>query len=220
MRSRNMQMGQTNDSTPGQGGADGFATRERIVEAASAMFTARGFDAVPVSQVAAAAGVSTPALYWHFKSKENLYFEVIDRVYRAFFEELVERTAGETAREKLHSYVRALVEMQLRDHESMPMMFGIGQLAARLSEDKRSEFVELQRPYSTFLRRILEEGCETGEFEIECASVLASAVHTMCEYSAVWFKPDRRLSVAEVAVIHADLAVRMAGATPAVDRAG
>ncbi|HYC82331.1 MAG TPA: TetR/AcrR family transcriptional regulator [Solirubrobacterales bacterium] len=207
-------------STKAQNSApDGVATRERIVEAASTMFNQRGFDAVPMSQVAEAAGVSTPALYWHFKSKEDLYFEVIDRTYRGFFDQLVENTVGETARERLHSYVRCFVELQLRDREAT-MMFGIGQLGARLSEEKQLEFAKLQRPYSDLLRGILQTGHEAGEFEIEDPTVLALVIHTMCEYSAVWFMPNRRLSATQVADIHADLVVRMAVPPPAGDRHG
>jgi len=190
---------------------EGTATRERIVAAATPMFVGRGFDAVPMSKVAKAAGVSTPTVYWHFKSKADLYFEVIERSYVSFFEEVVENTVGETAKDRLHSYVRSFVDAQLRETDAT-MLFSLNQLIARLPEQRQKEFAVLQRPYAELLGQILQEGRDAGEFEFEDRNVTARAIHTMCEYSAVWFRENRRLSADEVAALHAELAVRMVSA--------
>ena len=211
------------EAATAQGGAvDGIATRERIVQAATSMFLGRGFDAVPMSQVADAAGVTTPALYWHFKSKTDLFFEVLKASYHSFFDELVSRTAGTSARQRLHSYVRGFVELQLADDDveltdsGTAMMFGVGQLGASLPDDKLKEFEALQRRYDDFLKDILRQGKAAGEFAVEEVSVTAQAIHTMCEYVVVWYKPNQRLAAEEVAEIYADLALRMAtGPAPA-----
>jgi AcrR family transcriptional regulator len=55
------------------------ATRERIVEAALRLFSERGTAAVSVRELADAAGVTVPGLYYHFASKADL----IREVYRA-----------------------------------------------------------------------------------------------------------------------------------------
>jgi AcrR family transcriptional regulator len=47
-------------------------TRDAIADAAIALFLARGFDAVPVSDIAAAAEVSKPTLFRYFPTKEDL----------------------------------------------------------------------------------------------------------------------------------------------------
>lgn len=54
-------------------------TRERIVEVALRLFSERGTSAVSVREVADAAGVTVPGLYYHFASKADL----IREVYRA-----------------------------------------------------------------------------------------------------------------------------------------
>lgn len=54
-------------------------TRERIVEVALQRFSERGTTAVSVREVADAAGVTVPGLYYHFASKADL----IREVYRA-----------------------------------------------------------------------------------------------------------------------------------------
>jgi len=52
------------------------STRERIVEAALRLFSERGTAAVSVREVADAAGVTVPGLYYHFASKADLIREV------------------------------------------------------------------------------------------------------------------------------------------------
>jgi AcrR family transcriptional regulator len=51
-------------------------TRERIVEAALRLFSERGTTGVSVREVADAAGVTVPGLYYHFASKSDLIREV------------------------------------------------------------------------------------------------------------------------------------------------
>ncbi|RSN68494.1 MULTISPECIES: TetR/AcrR family transcriptional regulator [Actinomadura] len=47
-------------------------TRRRIADAAAGLFTARGFDAVTIAEVAAAADVSVNTVYNYFETKEDL----------------------------------------------------------------------------------------------------------------------------------------------------
>ena len=61
-------------------------TRQRILDAAAQCFAARGFSRTTVEAIAAGAGVSKALVYHHFRAKE------------AIFEELLERTLSEWAR--------------------------------------------------------------------------------------------------------------------------
>jgi len=61
-------------------------TRQRILDAAAQCFAASGFSRTTVEAIAAGAGVSKALVYHHFRAKE------------AIFEELLERTLEEWAR--------------------------------------------------------------------------------------------------------------------------
>ncbi len=52
-------------------------TRERILRAASDLFARHGFSRVSMRAVAGAAGVTKPALYYHFRDKESLFEECL-----------------------------------------------------------------------------------------------------------------------------------------------
>lgn len=52
--------------------------RASLLDAASEVFTARGFHATAMDDIAEAAGVSKPVLYQHFGSKLDLYLALLD----------------------------------------------------------------------------------------------------------------------------------------------
>ncbi len=54
--------------------------REELLAIAAELFAARGFASVTVDDIGAAAGVSGPALYHHFDSKEAVLGEMLVRI--------------------------------------------------------------------------------------------------------------------------------------------
>ena len=60
-------------------------TRQRLLEAAAAVFARRGYAAASVEEIAREAGYSTGAIYWHFEGKDELFLAMatefaVDRV--------------------------------------------------------------------------------------------------------------------------------------------
>jgi AcrR family transcriptional regulator len=57
-------------------------TERRLREAAVGVFSARGFDAASMDEIAAAAGLSKGALYYRYATKDELVDDVVDRAAR------------------------------------------------------------------------------------------------------------------------------------------
>ena len=55
------------------------ATKEKILDAAEALFMEHGFEATSLRQITAAAGVNLAAVNYHFGSKEELFQAVLTR---------------------------------------------------------------------------------------------------------------------------------------------
>src|SRR5579863_8790628 len=68
--------------------------RQQLVRAASRLFAERGFRAVSMEDLAAEAGVSGPAVYRHFASKEALLADLLIDVSRQLLEEGTRRSAN------------------------------------------------------------------------------------------------------------------------------
>jgi AcrR family transcriptional regulator len=68
-------------------------TQARILEAASSLFAARGYEGASISAIAARARVSRSAIFWHFGDKETLFREAFRRMLVPFAEEIARSLA-------------------------------------------------------------------------------------------------------------------------------
>jgi TetR/AcrR family tetracycline transcriptional repressor len=80
-------------------------TRERVVDRALAVADAEGIDAVTIRRLATDLGVTPMALYWHFKTKDDLLAGAADRLLDA----VVVPPRGEDWADDLGAVLAALV---------------------------------------------------------------------------------------------------------------
>lgn len=59
----------------------GQASREQLLEVAAQLFARKGLQRVTLAEIAGEAGMSGPAIYNHFKSKDALFCEVVCLMY-------------------------------------------------------------------------------------------------------------------------------------------
>lgn len=86
----------------------GPARRQRIEAAAVEVFAERGYDATSVGEIATAAGVTRTVLYDHFRSKRELYLQVLDAQNAAMLAEVGAGITGAGAgADRLRSTVAA-----------------------------------------------------------------------------------------------------------------
>jgi len=107
-------------------------TRQRIEQAATQLFVARGITETSVRDITRAVGISEGALYRHFESKDDLVWQTFEQGYMSFARELESLAAREaTARQKIAAMIRGFC----RAHDQNPTLFNFllfvqhGQLA-------------------------------------------------------------------------------------------
>jgi AcrR family transcriptional regulator len=130
--------------------------RDQILATAAELFARRGFHGVSVADLGAACGISGPALYRHFASKDAMLAEMLVSISEELLEVGRARVAqADGPREALRALVgwhvdfalhnRPLIVVQDRDWDSLP-------------EDARERVRSLQRRYVdlwvTQLRRL------------------------------------------------------------------
>jgi AcrR family transcriptional regulator len=99
-------------------------TRERIQQMALELFTANGYEATSLREIAEGLGVTKAALYYHFKTKDDIVDSLVtDRM--AKLEELITWADGQprdvaTRREALRRYADML---QQQGHHSLMRFF-------------------------------------------------------------------------------------------------
>lgn len=70
------------------------ATRTRILDAALSLFAERSFEGAGTREIARRAGVSQPSLNYHFRSKDELWRAVVDRLFSELDQHLARRVDG------------------------------------------------------------------------------------------------------------------------------
>lgn len=71
-------------------------TRDRILDAAAHVFARKGYQAASLDEVAREAGLTKGAIYWHFRSKGDLFFALLDVQFQRHTDPVIEdlRNAG------------------------------------------------------------------------------------------------------------------------------
>jgi AcrR family transcriptional regulator len=94
--------------------------RRELIAAAARLFAARGYYAVTVDDLGEALGISGPALYRHFSSKQALLVAVFDQVIEIQREQLAEALSGASdPAGALEAMVRLHVSFAVEQRETM-----------------------------------------------------------------------------------------------------
>ena len=87
-------------------------TRQRLSDVATGLFYARGFDAVTVEEIAAAANVSKVTVFNYFARKEDLLFDRDDEMRQLLREALGNKPKGQSPIDALRELVDQLHEQK------------------------------------------------------------------------------------------------------------
>ncbi len=71
------------------------STKQKILDAANSLFANNGFAATSMREIASSADVNLAAINYHFKNKDNLYWQVFDHNYK-FMEERISEIGTST----------------------------------------------------------------------------------------------------------------------------
>lgn len=133
--------------------------RAQILKAAQSCFGKMGFHKTKMDDIVSASGLSKGALYWHFKSKDEIFLALFDQYDREIFaawDDLSDGPALETLRIESEIVLRALL-----DDRSLVEMWSEF-LKHPLARDRFAAIYEHSRER---LGSTIEKGIERGEIE-------------------------------------------------------
>lgn len=96
--------------------------RELILNAASEEFADKGFAATKTSDIASRAGLPKPNVYYYFKSKENLYREVLDSIVEPLLQASAPFNQPGHPADVLRAYIRTKIQIS-RQHACASKVF-------------------------------------------------------------------------------------------------
>lgn len=155
--------------------------RQRISDAATALFLRRGFDQVSVSEIAEAADVARPTVFAHFPRKEDLFFDRYPEVAGQLTRAIGERPAGMSAisalRDTLVAVARAGQPPYGMQADMIPWWRTVA--ASRALQARARELTD------QLATELAEAMAATGTAEPELAAALAVAAYRTVHLQAI-----------------------------------
>ena len=156
-------------------------TRGKLVEAAQRIFATSGYERATVDDLAAAAGYSKGAYYFHFSTKEEVLLELLD----AWMEERTARLeasagADQPAAVVLMETVEGLLSYEDRGPPWPPLLLEFWSQALRSAQVRRrlnAAYGGWKDLLASAFQRARDEGVIAGDVEPATAAALTLAVH-------------------------------------------
>jgi AcrR family transcriptional regulator len=159
-------------TVPGKRELQKEARRIAIIDAALEEFTAQGFTATKLDDVAERAGIGKGTIYLYFDSKEILFEEVVRRNLlggREMVENFISNFEGSTA-DLLTQHFRNMY-LFTQNEKIPPLMAMVVGEATRFPSLSRFFHDEVIKPSQEMMRRIIRRGIERGEFRKDVADI-------------------------------------------------
>lgn len=179
-------------------------TRSAILDAAEALFQARGVSSTSLQDIAAAAGVTRGAIYWHFQDKSDVFNAMMDRVCTPLAHAIDNILTGHQGSPV--AAVRAKMALLLHSVENDTNMRRVFEIATRKVEyvddlaAVREHQTRLRDQYIGKMADLLREGQAAGEVDPGCdAHELAFGLHALVDgLMQNWLTAPEALSLPRV----------------------
>ncbi len=143
--------------------------REQIMAAAAELFAHHGFHGVGIDDIGAAVGISGPALYRHFRSKDAILGEMLNSISRYLLDG---GTARASQRDEPGDVLEALVGFHVEFALTHPALITVQERnLANLTDVDRKQVRALQRQYvEVWVRAISDAVPGIGERQARSAA--------------------------------------------------
>lgn len=132
------------------------------MDSAILLFTTRGYAATSVREIVEMAGVTKPALYYHFESKEGIYLAIMDELVKTAEHVVEASSAGVgTARERIQGFLTHVFQHFERRRAEVRMINSVFWGPAQGVPP--FDFETFHRMFHDFVRAAVVEGIASGE---------------------------------------------------------
>jgi len=151
-------------------------TKRKIFEAALRIFSEKGYAGATMDDVISVAGVSKGSIYWHFKSKRELFIELLDFWFEGLIGQLeaIFRGGG-SAIERIHRCAEISMNITTEDDlflRAFMEFFNVGLKDPKFRENLKRNYKKM----TDLTAEVIREGIASGEFGVSDAERNAVAI--------------------------------------------
>lgn len=181
----------------------------QLLLAAVECFAAAGYGATTTRDIATRVKLSPAAVYVHYRSKEDLLWEICRIGHEDVLQAMRRGVQGVSSpHERLSALVFALTAWHARNH----LLGRVIQLELRaLSRERFLVLAPMRHAINALVRDEVFAGVESGEFSVPSVHGVGVAIVSMCSDVARWFQLDGNEAPVALAELYVELARRMVG---------
>jgi AcrR family transcriptional regulator len=167
-----------------------------ILGAAVQLFGQQGYENVSMRELAALAGCSPANLYHHYRSKYDIFVQLMRRAMDLHLAGLREALAEH---DDPVEQLRHVLTNHLRLHMERPEVRLLRSDLHPLRGEERARFIAQRDEYERGVRAIVVRAGELGLVQVEDPKLAVMAALAACTQVDRWYRPDGALAGAEVA---------------------
>lgn len=173
-------------------------SQDRVLDAAAALFRARGFSATTVREIAAAAGILPGSLHYRFATKESLLIALMERAVEHAMAAVRDAVAGcRDPLERLRLGLRAHMRILLSGDDAIYVLLYEWR---SLTGGRREAIVRLRDRYEAFWDGLLHHaagaGCLRDGVDLGLLRMFSFGA---INWAAQWYSPEGRRTPDEIA---------------------
>ncbi|GEM_PF-731525 len=173
-------------------------TREKILKAALECFAEKGFKETSVDEIAQKAGVSKGNIYWHFKSKFDIFMEIIREEVKKVHDLISEEENFSLPLNELWKLKAEKAFLLIRKLEKQLKIFYEVVFSSWKEENAKKLFFEIERENLERHKRLLEKELQVRNIrlsptDLENISRLLNMFHQAVIFRILLLLEDKEL---------------------------
>lgn len=183
-----------------------MSRKAKVLEVATRLFAAKGFEGASVRRIAEEAGLSVAGMFYYFPSKEAILYEIMIGFMDAGLQRLQRICRGQKDPiAKLEEICRFYAEYYAGHKQQLTILVSEGK---SLSDEHREVFKEKQRQYLDLLRGLFRDLAKQGVLKEIDTTVLAFLLFGMVHWTFSWYDPKGKVGPSELGNILSEVFLR------------
>lgn len=163
-------------------------TRNEILGAAAEIISAKGYDATSMQDIADAVNLQKASLYYHFSSKQEILFALLDRALGLLTDRLegvrsAKLPPEEKLRQAMITYLNTIAGEQ---HLASVLLLEYRSLEPAL----RQQHILRRDQVEKLWRDLIIEGVEAGVFQCAEPSLAGRAILSVLNWTVTWYRKN------------------------------
>jgi AcrR family transcriptional regulator len=171
--------------------------REEIVISATHLFAERGYRAITIDDIAANLGYTKSVVYYYFKSKNEILWQLFQRTFDTFFNSAdAIRKENLSPDEGLAKMLRVHAVNVMKNRETTAIW---NRDESELEPQQRRQVRRMKRDYDALFESVFEAGVAQGMFRNMPPHVAVGGMLGMSNWAYVWYDEKGPLTPEEIA---------------------